>query len=165
MERRANPLDYLAAAIVGLALFAVPISIGLLATSHTSPRVILVFALECLLTPPALVQLVMARGGRSRLGETLGYLLAVGIASWMAAAIGTYVYLVVVLGSSKCGDAEAGKVGLIGAIALYILASGGSLSRKGSRAFFVMPAAVALAAAWMLLMWAAFPGVPGCYND
>jgi hypothetical protein len=158
-------LDYLAAAIVGLAIFAVPISIGLITTSHISSRIVVVFVLECLLTPPALFQLVRARGGRSNLGETLGYLLAVGVTAWVAAAIGVYVTLVVIFNSSKCGSDSAGWAGLIGALAVYIPASAWSLRRNGAAAFFAMPAAVGIALAWGLLMWAAFPGIPGCYND
>jgi hypothetical protein len=156
-------LDFAAAAIVGLALFAIPISIALLATGYAHPGLVGGFVVACLLTAAALKRLVAVRDGV--LGETVGYLIAVGVATWVAAALSAYAIAVVLLSRSSCTGDAAGNAGAIGAVLIYTLASGCALSRKSWIAIGVMPAAIVAAALWALLMATYLPALPGCYND
>jgi hypothetical protein len=156
-------LDYLAGAIVALALFAIPIMIGFFATGHASAGLIVGFVLACLLTAAALKRVAVVRGGA--LGETIGCLVAVGVATWVVAAAGMYTILVVILDRSSCVGDTAQIAGEIGAVVVYTIASGWALSRKSWIALGVMPAAIAIAAGWVLLTATYLPAMPGCYND
>jgi hypothetical protein len=158
-------LDLVAAATVGLAFFAIPILIGVLAAGHTRYGLVGWVVVACLVTAPALKRLITVRGGRPALGATIGYLVAVGVATWVAAAIGLYAILVVILNRSSCVGDTAQLAGEIGAVVIYAVASGWSLSRKSWIALGVMPAAIAVAACWVLLTATYLPAIPGCYND
>jgi hypothetical protein len=158
-------LDFVVAAIVALAFFAIPILLGVFATGHGNPRLVGWFVVACLLTAAALKRLIIVRGGRPALGETVGFLLGVGAATWVAAAISTYAFLVVILSRSSCTGDTAQLAGAIGAVLIYTLASGWSLSRKSWIALGVMPAGIVAAVLWALLMAIYLPATPGCYND
>jgi hypothetical protein len=158
-------LDFVAAAIVALAFFAIPILLGVFVTGHGSLGLVVWFVVACLVTAPALKRLITVRGGRPALGATIGYLLAVGVATWVAAAISLYVFLVIVLNRSTCVGNTAQLAGEIGAVLIYTVASGWALSRKSWIALGVMPAAIVTAALWLLLTATYLPVMPGCYND
>lgn len=158
-------LDFLAAAIVSLAFFAIPILIGVLVTGHGSPGLVVWFVVACLVTAPALKRLITVRGGRPELGGTIGYLLAVGVATWVAGAISMYAFLVIVFNRSTCVGNTAQLAGEIGAVLIYTVASGWALSRKSWIALGVMPAAIVVAVLWLLLTATYLPVMPECYND
>ena len=158
-------LDFAAAATVALAFFAIPILLGLFATGHARAGLVGWLVVACLLTAAGLKRLITVRGGRPALGGTIGYLLAVGVATWVAAAISVYVFLVIILNRSSCTGDTAQLAGEIGVVVVYTVASGWSLSRKSFIALGVMPAAIAAAVLWALLMATYLPTMPGCYND
>lgn len=167
-SRVGSALDHLAAALVALAVFALPISIIALAkgaSGTANPWFIFGFILGCLLTGAALTRLVAARGGLPRLGETFAFLAGIGILTWVTAALGLYTVLSIVWSSSRCTGNTAGWAGTIGALVVYTVAGGWSLGRRGSIAFFVMPGAVVAAAIWTALTWRYLPAGPGVCND
>ena len=74
--------------------------------------------------------------------------------------------LVIVLDRSSCTGDTAQLAGEIGAVRrLRRRKRGGHSSRKSFIALGVMPAAIAAAVLWALLMATYLPTTPGCYND
>src|SRR5579859_4740819 len=136
-------LDYVASVILALAIFALPISIAVIATGHGHGQLVIGFALACLLTTAALVRFVVARGDDLGLGSALRLLAGAGVVAWaVAVAAGVFV-LGVQMSSSRCTGNGAGVVGEIGAIGIYAIAGGWALTQRRSPklAMIVLPAA------------------------
>jgi hypothetical protein len=163
--RVGSALDYLCATIVALAVFALPISIVLLAKGYDPAWFVLGFVLGVLLSAAALARLVAVRGGRPSAKETVALFAGVGALTWVTAFIALSAVLSIVWSSTRCIGNLAGWIGTIGALVIYSSGGGWSLARGRSTAFFVMPGAVVVGAIWLLLTWRFLPAGAGICND
>lgn len=163
--RVGSALDHLAAAIVALAVFALPISFIFLATGHHENWFVVSLSLATVLALAALIRLVSSHGGRARTGETLALIVGASAVTWivgfMAAALGYGL----IINSGVCGSGRADAIALIGGVVVYGAVGGWSLSGDGPR-FIVGPSVgVVLGVASMLITLAANPASHGyCYT-
>jgi hypothetical protein len=82
------------------------------------------------------------------------------IAVWGLVAAGVVASLALV-GTDACGSEPAQTIGWVGFAVLY-LGGGAWALHAGRRAFWALPLAFTLAAAWLIGLAAAFPGPGGC---
>jgi branched-subunit amino acid transport protein len=159
MSRRfARALDYLAAAVVAVALVALPFSTLLIATGHYDSEGLIAFVPACLVAGVAVARLVHGPGWSSMLAAIIGS----GAVTWLCGFIFFVLGLQVLYGHSLCGHAPATAIAYIGAVAVYAVVGGWALTGTGGPRFFLGPSAgAALGIAWALVALALFPGGHG----
>jgi hypothetical protein len=157
-SRVGSALDHLAAAIVALAVFALPISFMALTTGHHDPWFLIGFALACLLAGAAVLHIVAGPGWPSMLAAIIG----MGAVTWLGGVIAAMFGYGIEIDHGLCGHAPATSVAFAGAVVVYAVVAGWSLAGSGGPRFFLGPSAgAALAIAWALASLAVIPGGHG----
>jgi hypothetical protein len=151
-------LDYLAAAVVTVAIFALPFAFMRLTTGHRSLWFVAGFALACLVVGVAVFRLAAGPAWPSMLAA----IIAAGAVTWLGGVIAFFVGYGIEIDNSLCGHAPATIVAYIGALVAYALVGGWALTAPGGPRFFLGPSAgAALGIAWALISLAVLPGGHG----
>lgn len=156
--RAGSALDFLAATMVALAVFALPISFIFLTTGHYDSWLLISLPLACLVACTAAARLVAGPGWPSKLAAVM----AAGAVTWLGGFIAFFIGYSILINHSLCGHAPATAIAYIGAVAVYGAVGGWSLAGSGGPRFFLGPSAgAALGIAWALVALAVIPGGHG----
>lgn len=156
--RARDILAYVAAAVVALAFFALPISFLALVTSHHSGWLLATFLPACLLASLAAARLVAGPGWPSVLAAVIG----AGVLTWVGGFFAFYLGYSIEIDNSLCGHAPATGIAFVGAVVVYAAVAGWALAGTGGPRFFFGPSAgAALGIAWSLVVLALIPGGHG----
>lgn len=154
-------IDYLAAAFVTLALFALPVWVIALAAPSHSDWLPLAFTLVALVGLLGVVRVVRGHHLLSSPGKTLSLLLRAAVLTWVAAAFTSLVVYAIEINASLCGGGTAGTVAWIGGFAIFTAVGAWSLTSGRFVLLWAMPLAPALGFAWALLSLAVLPSGHG----
>jgi hypothetical protein len=161
-SRVGSALDQLAAAVVALAVFALPISLIVLAKSSDSPAFLVAFAVGWPLAGIAVYRVVRTRRRLGSWAETLGILTGASLATWLVAVFAVLAGYSIQINSSLCGGGAAAAIGWIGGLGVYAAGSAWALTRSRSlTAVWGMPVAVLLGVTSALVALAVIPGGHG----
>jgi hypothetical protein len=160
-SRVGSALDQLAATVVALAVFALPLSLIFLTHNRRERWFVLSFVLGCVLAGAAFSRLVASRGRRGSLGGTLVLLVGTGAVTWMTGFFAVVTGYLILINSSLCGDAPATGLAYIGAVVVYAIVGSWSLTGSGLRAVLGPSVGVVLGIAWALVTLAVVPGGHG----
>lgn len=156
--RVGSALDHLAAAIVALAVFALPISCIVAATGHDDPLFLLSLGLGFVVTSGAVVRLVAGPDWPSALAAVVG----AGVVTW---GIGFFAFLIgydIKISQSLCGGGGGGALMSVGALVIYAIVGSWALTGTGGPRFFLGPSLGAvLGIAWVLTCATVLPGGHG----
>ena len=154
-------IDYLAAAFVTLALFALPVWVIVLAGHDHSGWLLVAVALGALAVSPALLRVVRGRHLLSTPGKNVSLLLGAAVLTWVAAAFTSLVAYAIEINASLCGGGTAATAALIGGFAVFAAVGTWALTSPRFVLMWAMPLAPALGFAWSLLSLAVIPGGHG----
>ena len=150
-------LDFLAAAVVALAVFALPLS-ALYAGTNSPNRFYcdVGLPLECLLAAGAIVWLVRGPDWPAKLAAFLGAAAVTWVGALLAAGLGLAIVGVVDSGASCHTTARFwGVVAFVGPIVIYTVVAAWALRGRIGPRFFLGPAAGAvLGIAWFVVIFA-----------
>ncbi len=156
--RVGSALDYLAAATVAVAVFALPISFIVFATGHHDPSLLVSFALGCIVVGAAVHRMAAGPGWPGVLAAIIG----MGVVTWVGGVIAAILGYSIEIGQSLCGHAPATTVAFGGAVVVYAAVAGWSVAGPSVPRFFLGPSAgAALGVAWALVALAILPGGHG----
>jgi hypothetical protein len=165
-SRVVSALDYLAGAIVALAVLPLSISTFFLARGHHELWLTLCVLLGWPLSAAAAVHVVRMRARLMNWEQTLGVLIAAALATWVTAAIAFYALLVIAFSSTSCTSDSTGWATAMVTGAIVIYATSGALSlRRSFAAIWALPTGVALAFTWTVIVGSLWPTVPGFCGD
>jgi hypothetical protein len=157
LPRVGSALDYLSAAIVALAVFALPISLIALTTGHGDWRLLVSFLLAGVVAVAAVVRLVAGTDWPSRLAAVI----AMAAVTWPGGFVAFFIGFSIHISHSLCGQGPASGIGEIGAVVIYAAVGGWALTGSGPRFFLGPSAGAALGIAWALVAQATLPGGHG----
>jgi hypothetical protein len=173
--RTARGLDFLAAATVALAVFALPSLLFPLGGGHDEGWHVLGWrvlslVIACPVTAAALVRLVRVRARRSLSspGDTLVVVGASGLAAWIVGVVSAAIGLLGIAGSQGwCNHVGPvrGALGLSIGIAGYATISAWALLRRRGAPLWAMPAGTIVIVASLVIMLASAGKAGGeCFN-
>jgi hypothetical protein len=154
-------VDYLAAALVTLAVFGLPAWVVVLADGDDATWWLIALVLALALTAPATRRLVDTGRLLSSLPKSVVLLLCSAFLTWFAAVIALYLAYAIEVNSSLCGGGTAAAVAFGGGIAVFTAVGALGLASRRFVLMWAMPLAPALGFAWAVLSFAVLPGGHG----
>jgi hypothetical protein len=161
--------DFLAAAVVALAVFALPSLLFPLGGGHDEGWHVLGWrvlslAIACPVTAAALVRLVRARRSVSSPGDTLVVLGVSGLFAWVVGVVAGFIVLFGIASSQGwCNHPGLvrGVVGLCIGVLVYATISAWALLRRRRALLWAMPVGTILTVVSLLIMLASAGRAPG----
>ena len=154
-------LDYLAAALVTVAVFGLPAWVIVLADTNNNTWWLIAFVIVLALTAPATRRLAATGRLMSNLPKSIGLVVGSALVTWVAAAVAFYLSYAIEINSSLCGGGTAAVVAFVGGVAVFTAVGTWGLASRRFLLMWAMPFAPALAFAWGLLSLAVLPGGHG----
>jgi hypothetical protein len=154
-------IDYVAAALITLAVFGLPGWVIVLAGVSNNRWWLVAFVVALALTAPATRRLVATGRLLSSLPKSVGLLLGSALVTWIAAVIAFYVMYAIEIDTSLCGGGTAASVAFVGGIAVFTAVGAWGLASRRFLLMWAMPLAPVCAFAWALLSLALLPGGHG----
>jgi hypothetical protein len=158
LSRVGSALDQLAAAVVTLAVFALPISLLFLGHTRHDLWLLVGIALAFVTTGVAVARLGALYGGP---GNTVLRLLGAGAVTWAVGFFAAVIGYSIEINSSLCGHRPATAVAYIGAVVVYAIIGSWALTGTGARFFAGPSLGAVLGIAWALVALAVLPGGHG----